>query len=271
MEEASCWELPTNFKQRGMDLLYSNLEMLLSLPLTQLTSSTRRLQPCDSVSQYQHPVNPKELPSHACLLQTAESAECSDDGSPVNLSNRMRKIKRRRCLSDQKELHSDSDSEDGFLSLCKPQMKKEVNESLLSEAVKRRPLTPEERLKSLPVSQCLESMAEFFDNMSFMDSALPAHPEGGDSRRRMLPVVKDGMTDEMRHEIDRWSWARGEHTLGIKAAVEVLSFHKCRVSVAEAYGKAQQLAKETAAELTLPVAAHRDGISLTQDGPCQPQ
>ncbi len=66
-----------------------------------------------------------------------------------------------------------------------------------------------------------------------------------------------------------------EHALDIQAAVEALSFHKCRVSVAEAWEKAQQLegelGKEAAAELTLPVAAHRDGYSLTQDGPCQPQ
>nr|WKN12651.1 Atad5a [Photocorynus spiniceps] len=262
MEEALCWELLTNGRQRGVNLLYSNMERLLSLPLSQLTTSTRKLQPCVSVPQPQPSVDQTELPSHASLLQTAESADRSDDGLP-----------------DQNGLQSDSDSEDSFLSLRKPQgppqTEGEVKESVLSETVKRKPLTPEERLKNLPVSQCLESIAEFLDNTSYMDTSFLAHSGGGDGVRGLLPVVKDGMTDEMRVETDRRSWLNGEHTLEIQAAVEALSFHKCRVSIAEAWDQAQQLGvelgKETAAELSLPVAAHGDGYSLTHDGPCEPQ
>nr|WKN12650.1 Atad5a [Cryptopsaras couesii] len=279
MEEALCWKLLTKSRQRGMNLLYSNMETLLPLPLSPLTSSTRKLQRCVSVSQDQQPVNPKELPSHACLPQAAESAGCTDDGSAVKLPNRVRKTKRRRCLPDHNGLQSDSDSEDGFLSLREPQglpqTKEEVKESLPPETVKRKPLTPEERLKSLPVSQCLESIAEFLDNVSYMDTSLPARSDGGDGLGGMRPVVKDGMTDEMRVETDRGNWVRGEHSLEIQAAVEALSFHKCRAAVAEAWDKAQQLevelAKESAAELSLPVAAQRDGYSLTHDGPCEPQ
>nr|WKN12652.1 Atad5a [Haplophryne mollis] len=269
MEEALCWELLTSGRQRGVNLLYSNMERLLSLPLSQLTTSTRKLQQCVSVPQHQPSVDQTELPSHASLLQTAESADRSDDGSAVKLPDR----------PDQNGLQSDSDSEDSFLSLRKPQgppqTEGEVKESVLSETVKRKPLTPEERLKNLPVSQCLESIAEFLDNTSYMDTSFLAHSEGGDAVRGLLPVVKDGMTDEMRVETDRWSWVNGEHTLEIQAAVEALSFHKCRVSTAEAWDQAQQLGvelgKETAAELSLPVAAHRDGCSLTHDGPCEPQ
>lgn len=290
MDEVLCWELLTNSRRQGVDLLYSNMERLLPLPLTQLTTSTCKLE--QSVSQDHPSSNPKELPStvlhgalpsHARLLQTAEqkSVDCSDDGSPVKMSKRMKETKRRQRLPDQDGLHSDSDSEDSFLSLCKPQdaskTKEQVRESLVSEVVKRKPLTPEEQLKSVPVSQCLESIADFFDDMSYVDSLLP-HPERGYNHRRTLmvgAVVKDGLTDELRLESDRGSWVGEEHALEIQAAVEALSFHKCRISVVEAWDKAQQLegelGKEAAAELTLPVAAHRDGYSLTQDGPCQPQ
>ncbi|XP_070779404.1 ATPase family AAA domain-containing protein 5 [Enoplosus armatus] len=276
MEEALCWELLTNSRQRGVDLLYSNMETLLPLPLTQLTTSTNK--PEQSVSVLQDNPQVDMLPSRARLLHTAESG---DDGSPVKMSNRMRKNKRRHCLPDQDGLHSDSDSGDSFLSLSKPQgapqEKEEVKESLVSETVKRKPLTPEEQIKSVPVSQCLESIADFFDNMSYMDSSLLVPPVRGDSYRRLSPlgaVVKDGMTDESRVEIDRGSWERGE-LMEIPASVEALSFHKCRDSVAGAWDKAQQLegelGKEAAAELTLPVAAHREGHSFTQDSPCQPQ
>ncbi|XP_056263581.1 ATPase family AAA domain-containing protein 5 isoform X2 [Pseudoliparis swirei] len=279
--EEMCWELLANSKRRGVDLLYSNFEKLLPLPLTQLTTSTFKAEQSVSASQDRPSAKATEVPPHAGPLHTAESAECSDDGSPIKMSHRMRKSKKRHSLPGQDGLHSDSDSEDGFISLCKPQeapqAKEDVKRSLVSEAVKRKPLTPEERVKSVPISQCLESIADFFDNMSYMDS-LMVHPEGGDDPKRMplvSAVVKDGMTDESRAESDRGSWERVTHVLEIPAAVEALSFHKCRVSVAAAWDKVQPLegevGQEAAAALTLPVAAHREGYSFTQDGPSQPQ
>ncbi|KAM6965903.1 ATPase family AAA domain-containing protein 5 [Tautogolabrus adspersus] len=279
VEEELCFELLTNSRRRGVDLLYSNMEMLLPVPRTQLTTSSYKLEPPPPASQ-----DPPSdtLPSHQRLLHTAESADCSDDSSPVKMSNRMRKNKKRHCLPDQEGLHSDSDSEDNFLSLPKPQeappAKEEAPQSLVSEKVKRTPLTPEERAKSLPVSQGLQSMADFFDNMSYMDSSLLVRSEGGDSGQRKSQtgaVVKDGMTDEPRIDMDRVSRVSGELVWEIPAAVEALSFQKCRVSVAEALEKAQQLegdvGKEAAAELSLPVAAHREGFCFSQDGLCRPQ
>ncbi|KAM7372104.1 hypothetical protein PAMP_009299 [Pampus punctatissimus] len=288
VDKVACWELLKESSRRGVNLLYSNMETLLPLPVTQMTTHTPKQSV--SVSLDNSSVNAKELPSttvpsdmlpsHASLLHTAESAECSDDGSPVKVTHRMRKNKRRHRLPDQDGLNSDSDSEESFLSLCKLQgtskVKEEIKESLVSERVKRKPLTPEERVKSLPVSQCLESVADFLDNMSYMDSSL-LHPEEGDIHRRVLPVcavVKDGMTDELRGDTDRRSLVRGERDLEIQTAVEALSFHKCRVSVAEAWDKAQQLegelGKEAVAELTLPVARHREVYSFTLESPCQP-
>uniref|UniRef100_UPI0037E7891F ATPase family AAA domain-containing protein 5 n=1 Tax=Semicossyphus pulcher TaxID=241346 RepID=UPI0037E7891F len=279
VEEELCWELLKNSRRRGVDLLYSNMETLLPLPHTQLATSTYKLEPPVSASQ---DPPPDVLPSHARLMHTAESADCSDDGSPVKMSSRMRKNKRRHCLPEQGGLHSDSDSEDGFLSLSKPKdappAKENVTRSSVSETVKRKPMTPEERVKSLPVSLCLESIAGFLDNMSYMDSSLFAQSDVVDSDRRKSQVgavLKDGMTDEPRVETERQSRVRGELVLEIPAAVEALSFHKCRVSVADAWDKAQQLegevGKEAAAELSLPVAAHREGHSFSQDGLCQPQ
>lgn len=278
-------------RRRGVDLLYSNMETLFPLPLTKLNTSTCKPQQTRvSVSQEHPSFDPTELPSLVCpssdtrpshvqLLHVAESADCSDDGSPVKVSSRMKKSKKRRRLPDQDGLQSDSDSEDGFLSLCKPlgtrQPKEEV--SLALETVKRKPLTPEEQAKSLPVSQCLESIADFMDNMSYMDSML-VHPERGDSHRRPPPggaVVKDGMTDEARLETDKGSWVMGEGVLEVQAAVEALSFRKCQASVAAAWDKAQkldgELRREAEVELTLPVAPHCEGYTFCQDNPCQPQ
>uniref|UniRef100_UPI003AAECB60 ATPase family AAA domain-containing protein 5 isoform X2 n=1 Tax=Centroberyx gerrardi TaxID=166262 RepID=UPI003AAECB60 len=306
VKEAVCWELLTDSRRRGVDLLYSNMETLLPLPRTELTIPTHRPQQSVSVSQDLPCINPKELPpscpqpdtlpSHARLLQAAELAEGSDDGSPVKVSNRMKKKKRRHCLPDQDQLHSDSDSEDSFLSLRKPQSapqaKEEAKECAAQDVemapapapgrVKRKPLTPEQRAKSIPVSHCLESMADFLDNMSYLDSSLLVHtsPRADDTHRRMFsfPVcaaVKDGMTDEPRVEFDGGSCVGRERVLEIQAAVEALSFQRCRAAVAEAWDEAQalegELGKEAAAVLTLPVAPHREGFSFTQDGPSQPK
>ncbi|XP_029914586.1 ATPase family AAA domain-containing protein 5 isoform X2 [Myripristis murdjan] len=306
LKEAVCWELLKDIRRRGVDLLHSNMETLLPLPLTQLTLSTHRPQQSLSVSQDQACTDPKELPStgsqpdvlpsHAQLLHVAELAEGSDDGSPVKISKSMKKHKRQHRLPDQGHLHSDSDSEESFLSLRKPQNAAEattevkdcpVQDGKMAAAlahvkVKREPLNPEQRMKSLPVSCCLESLAGFLDNMSYLDSSLsfPPSPQGGDKHRKMFSfplcaAVKDGMTDEPRVEFDRSSWAGGEQVLEIQATVEALSFHGCRDAVVEAWDKAQalegELGKEAIAELTLPVAPHREGFSLMQDSPCQPK
>ncbi|KAM4531241.1 ATPase family AAA domain-containing protein 5 isoform 1-T2 [Odontesthes bonariensis] len=278
MEEAVCWELLTDSRRRGVDLLYSNMETLLCLPLTPLTTS--KPKHCVSLSQEHKPFSHKLQPS-STSLQAAEAGDCSDDCSPVKVSNRMRRNKKRHRLPDQEGLRSESDSEDGFPSLCTPQSttqpEEKVEESKVSERLKRKPLTREERIKSLPVSQCLESMADFLDNMSYMDSSLLVHPGGG-SVHRISPVgavVKDGMTDESRVETDGGTWSTRGRVLEIQAAVEALSFRKCQSSVADAWDKVQllegELGKEAAVDLTLPVAAHREGYSFTQDSPCQPQ
>lgn len=264
MEEAVCWELLTDSRRRGVDLLYSNMETLLPLPVAQLATS-RLSKPVrqTSFSQDNQSVGPTQQP-----------IDSSDDGSPVKVSNRMKRNKKRRHLSDRDELHSESDSEDGFPSLCKPRddpQKEDVKASVDSETVKRKLLTVEERRKSLPVSQCLESLADFWDNMSYVDSSLLFHQSAHRGTPPVSAVIKDGMSDESRVETRRLT---GGRVLEIQAAVEALSFQKCRSSAGEAWDEVQrlegELGKEAAAELTLPVAAHREGCSFTQDALCHP-
>lgn len=234
------------------------METLLPLPLTRLSASAAKPGPSTSVCKNEPPASPKPQPS----------TDCSEDGSPVKVSSRMKKSKRQRRRPSRDGLLCESDSEDDFLSLA-VRKKEDVGERSAQEKVKRTPLTPEDRLKSLPVSQCLQSIGDFFDSVSFMDSCLST-PHRGDSG-----VFKDGLMDELRLETDRESWRRGDRLFEIHSAVEALSFQRCRASVAEVWDKAQQLegelGKRAAAELTLPVAEHLSGHSFSQDGPCQPR
>ncbi|KAM4717535.1 ATPase family AAA domain-containing protein 5 [Anableps anableps] len=287
MEATVSLELLTDSKRRGVDLLYCNMENLLPLPLTQL--STSKL--CLSESQDLRFVSPKQQLSSSSLqsdtlspgvnlLQAAESADLSDSCSPVKVSNRMKKSKKRHHLPTRDVLNSDSDSEDGFPPLCKKQNEpqtEQVKERAVYERVKRRPLTAEEQVKSVPVSQGLQSIADFWDNMSYVDSSLLFRPDGFNNYRRssFSAVIKAGMTDESSIETRRESWSTGSSVLEIQAAVEALSFHECRASVAEAWDKVQQLEgdlrKEAVEELTLPVATHREDYSFSQDGLSHPQ
>ncbi|KAM9745967.1 ATPase family AAA domain-containing protein 5 [Menidia menidia] len=282
MEEGVCWEVLLNSRQRGVDLLYSNMETLLPLPLTQLTTSKSKL--CVSLPQDNQtsslPLLSATRPPGVASEQSAEASDCSDGASPVKVSHRMRRKKKQHVLPDQDGLHSESDSEDGFPSLYTPQTTTqagaEVEEGAVSERFKRKPLSPEERIRSLPVSQCLESMADFLDNMSYLDSSLLFHPGSRHTRRKsaVSAVIKDGMTDESGAEPFRGDWST-PGCLEIQAAVEALSFHRCQASVAEAWDKVQQLPgevrKEAVAELSLPVAPHQEANSFTQDGPCEPR
>lgn len=57
--------------------------------------------------------------------------------------------------------------------------------------------------------------------------------------------------------------------------VEALSFQRCRSGVEAAWTRAQALegllAEEAVKELSLPLASHRHGFSLTLDPPCEPR
>ncbi|XP_010872770.5 ATPase family AAA domain-containing protein 5 [Esox lucius] len=305
--EPACWELLTTSRRRGLDLLYSNMEALLPLPTTHLTVTTQRThqevknRPKEEPSADPQDVSPgigsvkpetdsmPQKPSSDLLQQVVGGSET--DESPVKVSSRVKRRKKQGTRKDQDPFLSDSDSDDTFLSLRRPsqgvpqvQTAWLLGDSQDLASVKRRrlSLTPEQRLKSRPVSSCLGSMAEFFDHVSLLDSCLRLHDspprEGKDLYRTFGPrahiETKDGMTDEPREEFNTGSWVVGERAGEIQTAVEALSFQRCRVGVEAAWDEAQgleeELRKEAVTELTLPVAPHRQGFRLTQDSLCEP-
>ncbi|TSK31320.1 ATPase family AAA domain-containing protein 5 [Bagarius yarrelli] len=260
-------DLLSKAERKDVNLLYSNLEVLLPLPVRPMPD----------------PVNRQRLPSNteaqtgllSRYSNVVEQEEHSDDTSPLKVSCRMRRKK--QLHTDKKNaFQSDSESEDGFLSLPKPAKKTAQDEAAqeppASKAVGTRvKLSEAERKKSHAVSQCLGSLAEYLDYMSFLDSSLhyKFHQADGACRPQDFngtgAEVKCGMTDDVR--LDCGDHLSEFNSGEIPAVLGTLSFYKCKARISDTWNKVQELEEpiraETVEELTLPVASHRQRFSLS--------
>ncbi|XP_067270535.1 ATPase family AAA domain-containing protein 5 [Pseudorasbora parva] len=280
LDSIKCWDLLSKVHRMGVDLLYSNLESLLPLPTRPLPQSTLKSQSAS---------NPQSQPEQVPLSVRLEVLEePSDDSSPFKLSSRMRG---RKKMGNKDVFQSDSESEEDFLSL--PKTSRDPAQSTNAEAANLSVNVPEvapikpkhivlseaERKKSMPVRHCLSSLAEYMDHMSFLDSSLHYQPLQAEGSCRSQDFgwtsakVKSGLTDDIRLEcVSQLNTVSVDE---IHAALEHLSFRKCKAVVSEAWDRAQQLEeeirREAEEELTLPVASHRDGFSLAQVTPCEPR
>ncbi|XP_017558617.1 ATPase family AAA domain-containing protein 5 isoform X1 [Pygocentrus nattereri] len=282
VESKSCWGLLSETERRGMDLFYSNMEVLLPLPVSALPEPT----PIPRSVTNPEP-QPGLLARHG---REAQKEEHADDMSPLKVSSRMRR-KKQLCLDDKSVFQSDSESEDGFLSLPKPSSGPVGNpdtKRTQDEAAQKAPssvrmrrveLSEAERKRSKPVSQCLSSVAEYLDQMSFLDSSLHYQPPQTEGACRPHAFhctgaeIKSGMSDEVR--LESGGHMSGFHLEEINAVIQSLSFWKCRSEVSEAWHKVQGLEEEVRSEaieeLTLPVASHRQSFSLARSTPCEPR
>lgn len=281
-ESIKCWDLLSKVHRMGVDLLYSNMESLLPLPTRPLPQSTLKSQSAPNPQS-----QPEKVPQ-TVRIEVLE--ELSNDSSPLKVSSRMRGRKK-LGMSNKDVFQSDSESEDDFLSLPKtsrdPAQSSNVEAANLSVNVPEAApiklrhivLSEAERKKSKPVTQCLSSLAEYMDHMSFLDSSLHYQPLQAEGSCRPQDFgwtgakVKSGMTDDIRFECV--SRVKGVSVDEISAALGHLSFKKCKAVVSEAWDRAQQLEeeikREAEEELTLPVAPHRDSFSLAQVTPCEPR
>ncbi|KAK3532505.1 hypothetical protein QTP86_018519 [Hemibagrus guttatus] len=277
VDRMSWLNILSEAKRRGVNLLYSNLEVLLPLPI--------RPSP-DSVNRQRLPSNTEpQTGLIARYSNVVEQEEHSDDTSPLKVSCRMRQ-KKQLNTDSKSALQSDSESEDGFLSLpkpssdTKPAQDEAAQDPPASKTVKVKvELSDSEKKKSQSVSRCLSSLAEYLDHMSFLDTSLHHEPPqaGGECRPQNFTgagaAVKCGMTDDARLEcgghVSRFDSEE------IQAVLGSLSFSKCKATISEAWNKVQGLEEptktETVEELTLPVASHRQRFELSHSKLLEPR
>ncbi|XP_060753427.1 ATPase family AAA domain-containing protein 5 [Tachysurus vachellii] len=269
VDRISWFDLLTEAERRGVNLLYSNLEVLLPLPIRPLT---------DPVSRQRLPSNTEPQTGPLARYNIVEEEEHSDDSQPLKVSSRMKR-KKQLNVDYKCAFQSDSDSEDSFLSLPKPssdtkpaQDEAPKDPPPASKAVRVKvELSDTERKKSRSVSQCLSSLAEYLDHMSFLDSSLHLKPPQSEGACRPQDFtgtgaeIKCGMTDDVRLECK--AHMNGFDSKEIQAVLGSLSFSKCKARISEAWNKVQELEEptrsETVEELTLPVASHRQRFGLS--------
>ncbi|KAM7333924.1 hypothetical protein ACRRTK_007244 [Alexandromys fortis] len=259
-------QLLTEFHIQNIDILYSNLEFILPLPVT---------------------VIPEVIP-----VTTEASAPGSMDNLPRMKSedqslkkSQKRKQKKMVTLDDSDLFDTGLDFSDELTSLSPVpssaledltsrdregnQETQTHNKGFTSDSVPRPPKTPAEKKCCVLVSHCLNSLAEFMENMSFLDAVLRDAGEQNELGRKHFcwtsGKVKSGLCDEFSIESrDGWGPQRSEE---LKATAEALSFTKCSSTISkalESLNSCEHLGRDAVSELTFCVSQRCSDVCFRQ-------
>lgn len=258
---------------QSVDFLYSNLEFILPLPVN-IIPETEKL--CGSSVSVDTSVTTK----HMNCLTRKQAGE-----KPLKKSQKKKRKKKMVILDDSDLFDTNSDFSE-FLCLHPASSSnseesktkesnsetKGLNKCLESniESTPCPPKTPAEKKCSSLVSDCLNSLTEFMDNMSFLDALLT---DGGERKELgkndfswTNGKVKSGLCDEFSLESsDVWtSQSSGE----LKAAVEALSFTKCSSTISKALetslNSCKKLGRDPMKDLTFYVSQKRNDVYFSQ-------
>lgn len=260
----------TEFQMRNVDLLYSNLEFILPLPVD-IIPETEKL--CGSSGSVDTSAATKNM---KCLARKHSGEK------PLKKSQKKKHKKKMVILDDSDLFDTNLDFSDEFLCLeSSSSEESKAKESNLEtkklnkcldyniESNPHLPETPAEKKCSVLVSHCLNSLTEFMDNMSFLDALLTDGREQKELGKHDFSwpngKVKSGLCDEFSLEnSDGWtSQSSGE----LKATVEALSFTKCSSTISKALetlNSCKKLGKDPMKDLTLSVSQKRTNVYFSQ-------
>ncbi|XP_028935638.1 ATPase family AAA domain-containing protein 5 isoform X3 [Ornithorhynchus anatinus] len=265
----------TEFQARNVDFLHSNLEFVLPLPV--LTVPEPKCAGISSGTSSEKPLLKDSKP----LIDDEHSKEIS------TLKN-SKKIKYRKKITslDDSDLFDtelnyldersspliaiptkkEEENKDGICLETKDQHKSvEVNSASIP------PKTLAEKKCSTLVSHCLNSLTEFLDSMSFIDSVLTGVREQKEFCQNeefnwTNGKLKNGLCDEFSQENS--DWFTSQNTGELKAVVEALSFSKCSADISQALetslASCKKLGKDPSKELALHVSERRNEVYFSQ-------
>ncbi|XP_028615137.1 ATPase family AAA domain-containing protein 5 [Grammomys surdaster] len=249
-------QLLTEFHMQNIDLLHSNLEFILPLPVNMMP---------DVRGAYGFPgTTPASAPASMKHLARKQSED------QTSRKSQKRKQKKMVTLDDSDLFDTGLDFSGELLSLSPPSSSvednisrdrdnnpeiKTQNKGFKPHSVPQPPKTLAEKKCCMLVSHCLNSLSEFMENMSFIDALLTDPGEQNEFGKSAFHwtsgKVKSGLCDEFSLE-NREGWApRSSEEL--KATAEALSFTKCSSTISkalESLNSCKELGRDTTNKLT---------------------
>ncbi|NXB06527.1 ATAD5 protein, partial [Cnemophilus loriae] len=260
-------QLLTEFQMKHVDFVYSNLELTLPLPVQVLSNQ---------------PEASKSILERTTIVSSknrSTKSSCSGKSSPGKRSKKTKTQKRLEILDDSDLFDSELNYSAEFVTLpsdspksCAERNKKESKLLVHKEQKEVKTKTSANEKRSAVVFQCLNSLTEFVENMSFLDCCVntntrePLEFSKNEEFRWTNAKIRNGLCDEFSIEnTDWWSW---QSCSEIKAAIEALSFTKSSVNISQNLESFLSTSKTPESDqlkgLTLPVSNTRNSISFSQ-------
>uniref|UniRef100_A0A8C3UHS7 ATPase family AAA domain containing 5 n=1 Tax=Catharus ustulatus TaxID=91951 RepID=A0A8C3UHS7_CATUS len=260
-------QLLTEFQMKHVDFVYSNLELVLPLPVQVLSNQSDASK---SILERTTVVSSKER---------STKSSCSGKSSPGKRSKKTKAQKRLEILDDSDLFDSELNYSAEFITLpsdslksCAEINKKESKLLVHKEQKEVKTKTSANGKMSAVVSQCLNSLTEFVENMSFLDCCVntntrePLEFSKSEEYHWTNAKIRNGLCDEF--SIENTDWWSSQRCSEIKAAIEALSFTKSSDSISQNLESFLSTSKTPASDtlkgLTLPVSDTRNCISFSQ-------
>ncbi|XP_074119730.1 ATPase family AAA domain-containing protein 5 isoform X2 [Sminthopsis crassicaudata] len=265
-------QLLTEFQKQNVDFLYSNLEFILPLPV-HIFPESKDLCILPETS-YAPPARKNE--NHL-------NAERSEEDPSLVKAKKVKRQKKMITLDDSDLFDTSLNYSDEGISLpsAVPLSNSEESSSALKSSAKgksKKTLESDVMFVSLPpetlgqqkcplASHCLNSLTEFMDDMSFLDSLLPNQREQKEFGKNedfnwTNGRVKNGLCDEFRQEPCDGRTCQGLEEL--KAVVEALSFTKCSSTISKvletSLDSCKKLGKDPTRDFTLCISEQRNNV-----------
>ncbi|NXD20329.1 ATAD5 protein, partial [Spelaeornis formosus] len=263
-------QLLREFQMKHVDFVYSNLELILPLPVQVLLNQSEASK---SVFESTTVVSSKDR---------STKSSCTGKSSPGKRSKKTKAKKRLEILDDSDLFDSELNYSAEFITLPSdsPKSCAEINKKesklLVHKEHKVKTKTSANEKRSAVVSQCLNSLSEFVENMSFLDCCVNTNTREPLEFCRSGEFhwtnarIRNGLCDEF--SIENTDWWSSQSCSEIKAAVEALSFTKNSVNISQNLESFLSTSKTPKSEqlegLTLPISDTRNCISFSQAPDC---
>ncbi|NWX63422.1 ATAD5 protein, partial [Promerops cafer] len=260
-------QLLTEFQMKHVDFLYSNLELIFPLPVQVLSNQSEASK---SILERTTIVSSKDR---------STKSSCSRKCSPGKRSKKTEAQKRLEILDDSDLFDSELNYSAEFITLpsdspksCAEMNKKESKLLVHKEQKEVKTKTSANEGRSGVVFQCLNSLTEFVENMSFLDCCVntktrePLEFSKSEEFHWTNAKIRNGLCDEF--SIENTDWWSSQSCSEIKAAIEALSFTKSSVNISQNLESFLTTSKTPESDqlrgLTLPVSNTRNCISFSQ-------